>query len=117
MHAIKETSLSNPFATIIWCWEEFTLKRNYQTNAYKDIYHGLMAKETTSETVKTVKALLKDSKPSLKDNKKERPSYPYIFSNGRQSDLQARTFFHQCNLADGGGISEDLLEPFLIKAH
>ncbi len=113
MHAIKETSFSNPFAIILWCWDEFTLKRNYQSNAYKDIYHGLMAKETPPETVATVQALLKDSKPSEYNNKKERAHYPYIFSGKRESDLQARTFFHQCNLADTGGIPEALIEPFL----
>ncbi len=115
-HAVKETSWSNPFETVTWCWDEFTLKRNYSTNAYKDIYHGLMARETTPETIQEVKILLKASKPSEYDTHKERPSCPWAFTSTRQSNLQARTFFHQTSLADGGGIQESLIEPFLQNA-
>ncbi|MDF1647046.1 MAG: hypothetical protein P1U61_08745 [Legionellaceae bacterium] len=115
LQAIKETRFSNPFAILTWCWDEFTLKRNHQTNAYKDIYHGLMTDHTTPENLKTINALLNDSRPSSGHTQKKHPNYPYLFSGERQSDLQARTFFHQTNLADTGGVSEDLIEPFLSK--
>ncbi|MCH9757253.1 MAG: hypothetical protein K0U37_08710 [Gammaproteobacteria bacterium] len=118
MHALTSTSFANPFTLYTWCMDEFRLKRNYQSNAYKDIYHGLMAKKVTTETIENVKALLKDSKPIPEESApKERPHYPYLFSGERQSDLQARTFFHQCNLADSGGIKAELIEPFFAHTN
>ncbi len=112
IHALKATSFSNPFAVFTWCLDEFTLKRNYQTNAYKDIYHGLMTKNATPETVKQMQALLKDSKKVPKALE-DAPKYPFIFCGKRQDNLQTRTFFHQSQLAEAGGISEDLIKPFL----
>ncbi|MDF1677706.1 MAG: sulfite exporter TauE/SafE family protein [Legionellaceae bacterium] len=112
MHALKATRFSNPFALFTWCLDEFALKRNYQTNAYKDIYHGLMAKDATPETVKHVQALLKDSQKAP-EKPENTPKYPFIFCGKRHSDLQARTFFHQTQLAETGGISEDLIGPFI----
>lgn len=115
MHAITSTNLSNPWAIFYWLWDEFTLKQHYQTNAYKDIYHRLMAETLNSENVEAVKELLKNSTSIEKKDTVCRPAWPYIFSGERQHHLKARTFFHQCNLIDSGGIQADLIEPFLAS--
>ncbi|MDX2345797.1 MAG: hypothetical protein QNK11_02840 [Legionella sp.] len=112
LEAVKNTSFSNPFAIITWGWDEFTLKHHHQTNAYKDIYHTLMSESSEDNNVsEKIKPLLKQEQSE--HTAKTCTQYPYVFSGERQSNLQARSFFHHQKLNESGGIPEELSAPFL----
>lgn len=96
-------------------WHEFSGNRNYVTNSFKDIYHGLMNPRLTHAEAKTVKELIKNSELAAENkNPKTKVQIESHFALGTffHAGVSARTLGHQIKIMEGGGLDADTIRPF-----
>lgn len=99
-------------------WHEFSGNRNYVTNSFKDIYHGLMNPRLTQAEAITVKELIADSKLDAENDNPQttaRINAHYAFGTFFHADVSTRVLAHQVKIAKGGGLDEDTLRPFVSR--
>lgn len=94
---------------------EFTGARNYVTNSYKDIYHGLMNSKLSPDDVIIVKELINHSTLAAENNtplKRTMADSHFIYGTFFHYPVEERILGHQFKIAEGGGLDQNLTEPF-----
>ena len=96
-------------------FEEFSGARQPRTNAYKDIYHGLMSPDLNPSDIASVKELIQKSTikniPPRLNDPLIRAQESIKSSETLRTNLQARLFYHQVQISPG--IPEKDTQPFL----
>lgn len=112
-HCKEKASVYKSEASIL---EEFMGQRNYVTNSFKDIYHGLMNPRLTPAAAIITKNLIANSQLAAIDNTTEtRATVDMHFAWGTffREGVSARTLGHQIKIAQGGGLDAEMVRPFM----
>jgi hypothetical protein len=112
-HCKEKISTYKYQATVL---HEFSGNRNYVTNSFKDIYHGLMNPGLTDADTEIVKKLIGNSQLDDADNNPETKAeidLRYAFGTFFQAGLPVRTLAHQFKIMEGGGLDSEKIRPFL----
>ncbi len=104
-------------------FHEYFGDRTHVTNAYKDIYHGLMDPNLTADTACDVKKLIQRSheasfwgqvREDTRDRAKAKANLHFAFGTFFSAGFDARMEAHQVKIYEGGELDTERLRPFCV---